>query len=152
MTDRIDQRLAVATAAGATWTGNPDRENIVEAIDSSEPTGIDVVYECAGQQETLNQAVELLRPGGTLMIIGIPRTEQVSFSIDRLRRKEITVINVRRQNRCTQEAIDLIASGKASVDFMITHRFPFDRSAEAFELVAGYRDGVVKALIEVADA
>jgi len=149
MTDRIDRRLAVAADAGAVWTGNPDKENIVEAIDDREPFGLDIVYECAGQQETLNQGIELLRPGGTLMIVGIPRAEQVCFSIDRIRRKEITIVNVRRQNGCTQQAIDLIASGRASVDFMITHRFAFDQSKEAFDLVAGYQDGVVKALIKV---
>ncbi len=149
MTDIIDARSAVARKAGAIWTGNPERQNIVEAIGEIEPTGVDIVYECAGQQETLDAGVELLRPGGTLMIVGIPRTERVSFSIDRIRRKEITIINVRRQNDCTQRAIDLIASGKAQVDFMITHRFTFNKSQEAFDMVAGYKDGVVKALIEI---
>ncbi len=149
MTDKIDARSAVARKAGAIWTGNPEKESIVEAIGDLEPTGVDIVYECAGQQETLDEAIELLRPGGTLMIVGIPRTERVSFSIDRIRRKEITIINVRRQNDCTQRAIDLIASGKAQVDFMITHRFTFDKCKEAFDLVAGYKDGVVKALIEI---
>jgi len=149
MTDIIDARSAVARKAGAIWTGNSESENIVESIGDLEPNGVDIVYECAGQQETLDEAIELLRPGGTLMIIGIPRAERVSFSIDRIRRKEITIVNVRRQNDCTQRAIDLIASGKAQVDFMITHRLTFDKSKEAFDLVAGYKDGVVKAMIEI---
>ncbi|MBE0536347.1 MAG: alcohol dehydrogenase catalytic domain-containing protein [Phycisphaerae bacterium] len=149
ITDRIAARLAVAAAAGAAWTGNPDTEDIVETIASKEPSGIDIVYECAGQQEALNQGIDLLRPGGVLMIVGIPRAEQVSFSIDKIRRKEITIINVRRQNQCTQLAIDLLATRKACVDFMVTHRFAFDHSREAFDLVADYRDGVVKALIKV---
>ncbi len=149
MTDIIDARSAVARKAGAIWTGNPERQNIVEAIGDLEPTGVDIVYECAGQQETLDEAIELLRPGGTLMLIGIPRTERISFRIDSIRRKEIAIVNVRRQNDCTQKTIDLIASGKAQVDFMITHRFTFDKSKEAFDLVAGYKDGVIKALIEV---
>jgi threonine dehydrogenase-like Zn-dependent dehydrogenase len=108
-----------------------------------------VVYECAGQQETLDQAVELLKPGGTLMLIGIPREDRISFAIDQLRRREITIVNVRRQNGCTQAAIDLIASGKVDVDFMVTHRFKLGQVEEAFELVAGYRDGVVKAMVEM---
>ena len=149
MTDIIDARSAVAINAGAIWTGNPERQNIVEAIGDLEPTGVDIVYECAGQQETLDEAIELLRPGGTLMLIGIPRIERISFNIDSIRRKEITIVNVRRQNDCTQKTIDLIASGKAQVDFMITHRFTFDKCKEAFDLVAGYKDGVVKALIEI---
>ena len=83
------------------------------------------------------------------MLIGIPRIERISFSIDQLRRKELTLINIRRQNNCTQAAIDLIASGKINLDFMITHRFTFEQTPAAFEMVAGYRDGVVKAMISV---
>jgi len=149
MTDRIDERVEIAQKAGAVWVGNPDREDIVRAIKQRESAGMDVVFECAGEQDTLDEAIELLRPGGKLMLVGIPRVERVSFVPDKMRRKEITIINVRRQNKCTQAAIDLIGSGKAKVDFMITHRFEFGRTQEAFDMVAGYRDGVVKALIKV---
>ena len=64
-------------------------------------------------------------------------------------RKEIAIVNVRRQNGCTQAAIDLLASGRIDADFMVTHRFSLERATEAFELVAEYRDGVVKAMIEM---
>ncbi len=148
MTDKIEQRMQIAKKAGAAWVGNPENEDIVKAILQQEPLGLDVVYECAGQQETLDEAIELLRPGGRLIFIGIPRGERVSFSIDKIRRKEITIVNIRRQNRCTQRAIDLIASGSACLDFMITHRFKLEQTQEAFDLVAAYRDGVVKAIIE----
>jgi threonine dehydrogenase-like Zn-dependent dehydrogenase len=110
---------------------------------------VDVVFECAGQQETIDQAVELLKPGGKLMLVGIPRLERISFIIDKIRRKEITIVNVRRQNNCTQMAIDLIATGKVKVDFMITHRFKLEQTQQAFDMVAEYRDGVIKALIEL---
>jgi L-iditol 2-dehydrogenase len=149
MTDKLDYRVQIAQKNGAVWAGNPQREDVVKAILKREPMGMDIVYECAGQQETLDEAVELLKPGGRLMLIGIPRIERVSFLIDKIRRKEITIINVRRQNKCTQTAIGLIASGRAKVDFMITHRFELEHAQEAFDMVAGYRDGVVKALIEL---
>ena len=149
MTDKLDYRVQIAKKAGAVWAGNPDKENIVKAILEQESAGMDIVYECAGQQETLDEAVELLKPGGKLMLIGIPRQERISFSIDELRRKELTLINVRRQNGCTQAAIDIITSGKINVDFMITHRFKFEDTPAAFEMVGGYRDGVVKAMISM---
>jgi L-iditol 2-dehydrogenase len=149
MTDKIDERVEIGKKSGAVWSGNPDREDIVKAIKEREPAGMDVVFECAGEQDTLDEGIELLRPGGKLMVLGIPRVERVSFIPDKMRRKEITIINVRRQNKGTQSAIDLIGSGKATVDFMITHRFEFGRAQEAFDMVGGYRDGVVKALIKV---
>ena len=149
MTDKIPQRVRIAKEAGACWSANPLDENIVEAIGAREPSGVNVVYECAGEQETLDEAVEILTPGGVLMLIGIPRADRVSFAIDKIRRKEITIINVRRQNGCTREAIDLIAQKKVDLDFMMTHNFDFADSKEAFDMVAEYRDGVVKAMIQI---
>lgn len=149
MTDKIEERVKIAAQAGAVWSGNPEKCDIVSEIYKRQELGMDVVFECAGEQNTLDEAVELLRPGGRLVIVGIPRTDRVSFTIDKIRRKEITLVNIRRQNECTQKAIDLIASGRAKVDFMLTHEFDFERSKEAFDLVAGYHDGVVKAVIKM---
>lgn len=148
MTDKINSRLAVAKARGADWTGNPEEIDIVKEMKKLEPLGVDVVYECAGQQSTIDQALEILRPGGKLVLVGIPRESRMSFSIDYARRKEITIVNIRRQNRTTEESIELIAEKKVDVDFMVTHKFAFKDSIKAFELVAGYKDGVVKAMIE----
>jgi L-iditol 2-dehydrogenase len=148
-TDRIDTRLAAARTAGASWTGNPDKTDVVAAIARQEPLLLDAVFECCGQQAALDQAVQLLKPGGKLMLVGIPTVERVAFVIDALRRKEICLQNVRRQNECVQPALDLVESGRAGVDFMVTHRFPFEQTREAFDLVADYRDGVVKAMITI---
>ncbi len=148
VTDRIDARLDIARQAGADWGGNPDTEDVVAAIEEREPYNLDVVFDCCGQQEALDQAVEMLKPGGKLMIVGIPEVDRISFSIDKLRRKEIAIQNVRRQVDCVQEALDLIATKAIDVDFMVTHRYPFDRTKTAFDLVAGYEDGVVKAMID----
>jgi L-iditol 2-dehydrogenase len=149
VTEKIEERAKAVKNNGASWVGNPNKEDIVKEILRMEPVGADVVFECAGQQETIDQAVELLSPGGKLMLVGIPRLEKISFAIDKIRRKEITIVNVRRQNECTQRAIDLIASGKVNVDFMITHRFELEQTQQAFDMVAGYHDGVIKALIEL---
>jgi threonine dehydrogenase-like Zn-dependent dehydrogenase len=149
MTDRIDARLTLVRRAGADWAGNPDTGDVVAAITAREPAQLDVVFECCGKQEALDQAIDLLKPGGKLMLVGIPPTlERVSFLIDKLRHKEICIQNVRRQNHCVQPALDMITRGDFNVDVMVTHRFPFERTREAFDLVADYKDGVVKAMIE----
>ncbi len=149
VTDKIPQRCALARQAGANWAGNPDTEDVVQAITALEPAQLDVVFECCGQQPALDQAIELLKPGGKLMLIGIPPTlERVSFLIDHLRRKEICIQNVRRQNHCVQTALDLINSGAMDVRVMATHHFPFRDTKAAFDLVAAYEDGVVKAMID----
>jgi L-iditol 2-dehydrogenase len=151
VTEKIQPRMEAASRAGADWVGNPDQTDVVSEILRQQPGGIDIAYECAGQQETLDQAIEVLKPGGKLMMIGIPREDRISFSPDLVRRKEITMINVRRQNQCTQKAIDLIGQQRVNLDFMITHTFDFAQSKEAFDLVAEYRDGVIKALIRISE-
>lgn len=149
MTDKLDSRLEVARRAGATWTGNPLSMDVVAAITTAEPLLLDVVFECAGEQETVDQALQLLKPGGKLMLIGIPPTlDKYGFSVDLMRRKEICIQNIRRQNHCCQAALDMIARRDFDVNIMQTHRFSFAETAKAFDLVAGYRDGVVKAMIE----
>jgi len=149
MTEKIGERMESARKAGALWCGNPIKQDIAAEILKQEPLGLDAVFECAGQQETMDQGIELLRPGGKLMLVGIPREDRVSFMPDRMRRKELTLINVRRQNECTQKAMDLVAEKKVNIDFMVTHRFSLADTPAAFDLVANYRDGVIKAIIHI---
>lgn len=148
VTDRIPERVAMASSCGAAWSGNPDREDITGVIRNLEPLGLDVVFECCGKQEAVDQAVELVKPGGEIMIIGIPEFDRWSFDADKIRRKEIRLSNIRRQNHALDATLELIAGRSVNVTPMITHRFPFDKTREAFEIVAGYRDGVMKAMID----
>jgi len=148
ISDKIEARLAVAKAAGATWAGNPDKVKIAEEIAAREPLLLDAVFECCGEQSAVDAGIELLRPGGKLMLVGIPEVERVSFVIDRARRKELEIRNVRRQCACLHPTLALMAQGFLQADFMITHRFKFDQAKAAFDLVAAYGDGVVKALIQ----
>ena len=149
VTDKIDSRLALAKKAGACWGGNPLACDVVAAVTQLESAQLDVVFECCGQQEALDQGVEMLKPGGKLMMVGIPPTlERVSFKIDKLRHKELCLQNVRRQNHCVQPTLDMIARRDVDVNVMVTHRFPFSRTQAAFDLVAGYEQGVIKAMID----
>jgi L-iditol 2-dehydrogenase len=148
-TDLIQERLEVARRCGVNWAGNPRQEDIVASLGQLEPLGMDLVFECAGQQETLDQGVELLKPGGTLLIVGIPEGSRISFNMDLLRRKELRVENVRRQNRCMAPAIELIAGRAVNVEPLVTHHFALAETQKAFELAAGYRDGVIKAVIHL---
>ena len=148
VTDKIEDRLQHARGAGASWCGNPLSEDVVEGILHEHSLGLDVVYECCGQQDAMDQAIHLLKPGGTLVVLGIPEISRWSFSVDELRHKEITMVNVRRQNECVQPVLDWMASGTLRHRDMITHRFPADSATEAFSLVSGYHDGVMKAIIE----
>lgn len=150
VTDLVEDRLARAGRAGAVAAGSPERADVVGFVKQREPGGLDAVFECCGEQAALDQAVEMLQPGGKLMLIGIPPTlERVTFRIDPLRHKEICIQNVRRQNHCVPAALELLRSGAAPAESFVTHRFPLARAGEAFDLVAARADGVLKAMIEM---
>jgi L-iditol 2-dehydrogenase len=149
VTDLIDARLAAARRCGADSTTHARRADVVAVIGGEEPRGLDVVFDCSGDPACLDQAQQLLAPGGTLVMVGIPPTVRVDFDAHLARRKELTLKSVRRQNECVAPVIGLMASGRLDARGLVTHHFPLEDIREAFELVAGYRDGVIKAMIEV---
>jgi L-iditol 2-dehydrogenase len=144
---------AGSAATGSTATGNAaagdrvERDLVAREILAAHPAGVDAVFDCSGEQEALDQATTLLAPGGTLVVVGIPETSRVSFDINTWRRKELSIKNVRRQNECTERAVELLGSGEIQLDSLITHRFELADTQAAFDLVANYREGVGKALI-----
>ena len=148
VTDLVEERLQIARECGAIYAGNSDKADVVAGIKEKEPLLLDVVFECCGKQEAIDQAVELLKPGGKLMVIGIPEFDRWSFPVDQMRHKEICVQNVRRQNHTLVETLELMGNGKIDVSKMVTHRFPLHRTKEAFDLVTRYGDGVMKAMID----
>ena len=83
------------------------------------------------------------------MIVGIPEFDDWHFRADKMRRKEITTINVRRQNHCSEDAIQMIATKTVNVSSMVTHRFRLEDTKNAFELVTSYGDQVMKAMIDI---
>lgn len=148
VSEKIEERRKIADQNGAFWTGNPMKESIRMGIEKSVPELLDVVFECSGDQEALDTAIEIAKPGGKIVMIGIPEFDRWSFSADVARRKELSFINIRRQNNCTHDTLKMMEEGLVDGSAMVTHHFAFDRVAEAFDLVKNYRDGVMKAMIE----
>ena len=143
----LDYRLKRAGEIGASYLINPRTQNVAQEVIKKEGFLLDVVFEASGEQEAVDNALSILKPGGKLVLVGIPPDAKYIFNMDMMRRKEIIVINVRRQNHCVEEAIDLVKSGKTDVERMVTHNFSLEETAKAFDMVEGYKDGVIKAMI-----
>ena len=148
-TDLLDNRLGVARRLGADWTANAATSDVVADVLAAEPDGLDVVFECAGEQETLDQALDLLTPCGKLAIVGIHQVDRISFNPNRIRRKELRITGVRRQLECIAAAVEMIAAARVNLDALVTHEFTLAETKAAFDMVADYRDHVVKAIIHV---
>lgn len=148
VTDKIIERLSMAKNLGVNYAGNPDQEDVVEKVAALEPNMLDVVFECCGKQEAFENAIDLLKPGGKLMMIGIPEFDNWQLSADKGRRKEITFTNIRRQNHALEPTLEMMKNKVFDAHQMVTHRFNFDQTKEAFDMVDNYRDGVMKAMID----
>jgi L-iditol 2-dehydrogenase len=111
--------------------------------------GVDVSFEAAGAPETPQQAAALTRTGGKVIIAGIPAEDEMNLRPDTVRRKGLTIKLVRRSKHTYKRAIRLVETGQVDVKPLATHLLPLERVEEAFEIVAGYKDRVLRALIEV---
>lgn len=143
----LDYRRRKASELGANYTFNPIETDALEATSEVEPLLLDLVFDCSGEQKAIDDATKVLKPGGKLVLTGIPPEGRYTFDMDMMRRKEITIVNVRRQNHCVEKSIDLIKNG-LPVEQMVTHHFKPEATQQAFEMVANYQDGVIKAMID----
>jgi L-iditol 2-dehydrogenase len=109
--------------------------------------GMDVVFEVAGSNQAVETAVDIVVPGGKIILVGIPSDNRTSFSAAKARRKGITFKMVRRMKHTYPRATRLVETGQVDVRALITHRFPLERVQEAFE-VAARREGL-KVLVEI---
>ena len=69
---------------------------------------------------------------------------------DTVRRRGLTIKMVRRSKHTYPRAIRLVRTGQVDIKSLATHLLPLERINEAFEMVAGYQDGVLRAVIEIA--
>lgn len=143
----LEYRRKKAIQLGADFTIDPFAVDAFESTSGIEPLLLDIVFECSGEQKAVDDATKVLKPGGKLVLTGIPPEGKYLFDMDMMRRKELSVQNVRRQNHCMERAIELISNG-LPIGQMVTHRFSPEETQKAFDLVASYQDGVIKAMIE----
>jgi len=94
----------------------------------------------------VESAITAAKPGGKVILVGIPSQDSTSFRASTARRKGLTIKLCRRMKNTYPRAIDLLSRGKVEVNSLVTHRFPLDRALEAFT-VADRREGL-KVIIE----
>jgi len=113
---------------------NPVEEDLAEVV-ASDGKEVDVVFECAGQEETLNQAMKLTRPEGRVSLIG-HYSKTPHFDIEDLVRKGLNVFAPIGGNPFFDEAVELVAEKKVDLAQLVSHTYPIDEAREAFEMAA----------------
>lgn len=147
--DRLAYRLKAARDLGADDTLLVTGEGHIESVlDWTKGRGGDVVFEAAGDNDAMRDAVEMAKRGGRVIYIGIPPKDYIMFGANSSRRKGLTIKLVRRMKHTYPRAIALVESGKIDVRRIVTHTFPLEAGGKAFDLVSVYADEVIKAVIE----
>ena len=150
VSDLYQPRLEMAEKLGADRLVLASDEDIVKVVKQETNTrGVDISFEAAGKQETFKQSASVARIGGKAVIYGIPAEDKIEFDASVVRRKELQIINVRRSAHTTKLALDMIKNSSLPFVKLVTHTFNIEDTEEALKLVAEYRDGVIKAVIQL---
>jgi L-iditol 2-dehydrogenase len=131
-TDPLAHRAQAARELGAT-TALQTRRAGPEILPKRLREGLDVAFEVAGDDDAVATAIDTLRPGGVLVLVGIPTDDRTSFAAAAARRRELTIALSRRMRaRDLERAIALAARGDVELASLVSERFPLARGAEAF--------------------
>jgi threonine dehydrogenase-like Zn-dependent dehydrogenase len=118
---------------GATATVDPSAHDIIDAIVGPSgllPGGVDVVFECAGVRETVEQSMRLAKAGGTIVVVGVtPQSMKAEFEPFNLLFRELKVLGSFLNPFTHRRAADLIASGAIEIDKLISRQVTLEGAA-----------------------
>jgi len=149
--ETIAARGQIARRLGADHVVDFRKEDPVEGIMRlTQSRGVDVSIEALGTQPTFEAALRVLRPGGTLSSLGV-YSKDLSIPLGAFAAGlgDYTIVTTlcpggkERMRRL----LDVVASGRADLKPLVTHRFKLDQIEQAYDLFANQRDGVLKVAI-----
>ena len=141
------QEMARSMGADVVLDGGP--EAVRQILRETGGRGADMVIDCAAKDGTFNQALDVCRPRGRVVMTGIPSEARIDFAFHVMRRKELFFYTVRRSNHDSHAALEMLAARPEFFAPLVTHRRPFDDVQRAFEFNERYADGVGKLVLEL---
>ena len=143
-------RLQASRMAGADVLVHFEKSDPVKAVrEVTEGLGVDEAIECSGAVGTFRQAVEMVRKGGRVSLIGVP-TDQViePLPFKYVVHNEIAIFGARANPNVSHKVISLIAAGQLQVADLVTHTFPLEQFSTALDVFVNRREGVIKVVVE----
>lgn len=148
--DMDNHRLELAKTLGADVTINPGEEDVVAKVKSltEEGIGCDVVLEAAGNNKSVNAAIDMLRRGGRLMEFSV-FAEDVCLDWSIISDiKELEIIGGHLGFHTYAPAIDFLAKGLITSKGIVTDPFPLEDFKKAIDISKGAKDGAIKVLMK----
>ena len=147
--DVNDFRLDFAKKFNVSETINSANENRLQKIlDQTEGRGVDVAIVATSSLKALEDAIEMVRKGGAIMMFGVPsKGAKINLDMSKIYSKEITLVtSYAASDNDTKEALRLIESGEIDVKQLVTHTYPITDSQKAFDH-ARSGEGAMKIII-----
>jgi Zn-dependent alcohol dehydrogenase len=141
--DMVAERLAAATRLGATHVVNAGSEDVAAALADIDADGLDYAVEAIGRPDTLRQGFDALRPGGTLVAIGLGAAgRELSLPLNALVQRERRVIGSlygsSNPRLDVPKLLSLYQAGLLPIDQLVGEHYPLDRIGDAVsDLVGG---------------
>ena len=144
-------RRNAGVAMGANHAIDRTGRGAVEAVaDLTNGKGVDLVIDAVGGHDTLNQAIEMVRPEGYVHVFGLPGSSELSpFDLGSFVLKHLdmgTLFGAQDEPGLAsfKEALRLINEGLIDMAPFVTHIFPIEKTREAFDLAKNPTDGALK--------
>jgi threonine dehydrogenase-like Zn-dependent dehydrogenase len=134
--DMVPSRLALAESLGAVPVNSAERSACVAVEDVLDGHGADVVIETVGLPPALVTAIDCVRAGGTVSVIGVHTEFEYPLPLGNLFTRNVTL---RFGGSCNvqgwwEQALVAIASGQADPTVIVSHRMPLEDAAEGYRL------------------
>lgn len=148
--DVLQKRLNFAKELGATHVINALNCDTIDEIKKiTDQRGTDIVFETAGSVKTISQTSAIVKRGGTIVLVGMCPQDIIPYDFSKIMAKEATIKSVFRYRNIYPQAIAAIAEGSIPVKKIVTHKFDFSQTEEAFNFVIDHKEEVVKAVIQI---
>jgi len=148
--DSDERRLEMAKQMGADIVLNYKEQDVVAEIKRLTGGGVDVAIEALGTQETFEQCLRSLRPGGTLSSLGVYSGKLAmpydAFAAGLGDHRIVTTLCPGGKERM-RRLIETVRTHRVDLTPLITHTYALDDIQEAYELFGSRREGVLKVAI-----
>lgn len=144
VSDRLPWRLKLVEQLGGVPVNFDQVDSAQQVHQWTNGRGVDVAIEAAWSDHSVQQAVEMTRIGGRLVIVGISSNDMIQYNHAMSRRKGLTIAMCRRMKFVYPRAIALVTSGRVDLRSLVSHRMPLSEVNRAFEMNVAYEQDVVK--------
>jgi L-iditol 2-dehydrogenase len=146
--DILKSRLVLAKQMGATNVIDATKQDVAKKVmELTSNEGAHFVFETAGTPTTYAQAPLFARNGGTVVCIGLLLEDGIPMPMSSLVINEIKLVPVFRYSNVFKEAITILQNDRVNLAPVITHRFEFEKAAEAFDFAVSQKEESVKIVI-----